>query len=81
MPKMKTNRAAAKRFKKTGTGKLKRQKAYKQHILTKKSTKKKRTLRKGVMTDASNVKNMKKVLPYWQELKADRTLRKSIIEH
>ncbi|MBO4997922.1 MAG: 50S ribosomal protein L35 [Lachnospira sp.] len=64
MPKMKTNRAAAKRFKKTGTGKLKRQKAYKQHILTKKSTKKKRTLRKGVMTDASNVKNMKKVLPY-----------------
>lgn len=64
MPKMKTNRAAAKRFKKTGTGKLKRQKAYKQHILTKKSTKKKRALRKGVMTDASNVKNMKKVLPY-----------------
>ena len=64
MPKMKTNRAEAKRFKKTGTGKLKRQKAYKQHILTKKSTKKKRTLRKGVMTDASNVKNMKKVLPY-----------------
>lgn len=64
MPKMKTNRAAAKRFKKTGTGKLKRQKAYKQHILTKKSAKKKRTLRKGVMTDATNVKNMKKVLPY-----------------
>lgn len=61
---MKTNRAAAKRFKKTGTGKLKRQKAYKQHILTKKSAKKKRTLRKGVMTDATNVKNMKKVLPY-----------------
>ena len=64
MPKMKTNRAAAKRFKKTGTGQLKRQKAYKQHILTKKSTKKKRTLRKGVMTYATNVKNMKKVLPY-----------------
>ena len=60
MPKMKTNRAAAK----TGTGKLKRQKAYKQHILTKKSTKKKRELRKGVMTDSTNVKNMKKVLPY-----------------
>lgn len=64
MPKMKTNRAAAKRFKLTGTGKLKRQKAYKQHILTKKSTKKKRELRKGVMTDSTNVKNMKKVLPY-----------------
>lgn len=64
MPKMKTNRAAAKRFKLTGTGKLKRQKAYKQHILTKKSTKKKRELRKGVMTDSTNIKNMKKVLPY-----------------
>lgn len=64
MPKMKTNRAAAKRFKKTGTGKLKRMKANKQHILTKKSTKRKRTLRKGVMTDQTNVKNMKKVLPY-----------------
>lgn len=64
MPKVKTNRSAAKRFKKTGTGKLKRMKAYKQHILTKKSTKKKRELRKGVMTDSTNVKNMKKILPY-----------------
>ena len=44
MPKIKTNRAAAKRFKKTGTGKLKRNKAYKSHILTKKSTKRKRIL-------------------------------------
>ena len=42
MPKIKTNRAAAKRFKKTGTGKLVRNKAYKSHILTKKSTKRKR---------------------------------------
>ena len=50
MPKMKTKRAAAKRFKVTGTGKIKRFKAYKRHILTKKST--------------SNVKNMKKVMPY-----------------
>ena len=41
MPKMKTNRSAAKRFKVTGTGKLKRNKAYKRHILTKKTTKKK----------------------------------------
>ena len=41
MPKMKTSRAAAKRFKATGTGKLKRSKAYKSHILTKKSTKRK----------------------------------------
>ena len=45
MPKIKTSRAAAKRFKKTGTGKLKRNKAYKSHILTKKSTKRKRNLR------------------------------------
>ena len=64
MPKIKTCRAAAKRFKKTGTGKLVRNKAYKSHILTKKTTKRKRNLRKAAMTDATNVKNMKKVLPY-----------------
>ena len=64
MPKMKTNRAAAKRFKATGTGKLKRNKAYKRHILTKKTTKTKRNLRKAAMTDQTNVKNMKKILPY-----------------
>ncbi len=64
MPKIKTSRAAAKRFKVTGTGKLKRAKAYKSHILTKKSTKRKRNLRQTTVTDASNVKNMKKILPY-----------------
>ena len=64
MPKMKTNRAAAKRFKVTGTGKLKRSKAYKRHILTKKTTKTKRNLRKAAIVDATNVKNMKKILPY-----------------
>ena len=64
MPKIKTKRAAAKRFKATGTGKLKRNKAYKSHILTKKSTKRKRNLRKAAMTDETNVKNMRKVLPY-----------------
>ena len=64
MPKMKTIKAAAKRFKATATGKLKRNKAYKQHILTKKSTKRKRNLRQSAMTDATNVKNMKKILPY-----------------
>ncbi len=64
MPKIKTKRAAAKRFSTTGTGKLKRNKAYKSHILTKKTTKRKRNLRKAAMTDASNIKNMKKVLPY-----------------
>ena len=64
MPKLKTSRAAAKRFKKTGTGKLVRNKAYKSHILTKKSTKRKRTLRKAVEVDATNAKMMKRMLPY-----------------
>ena len=64
MPKMKTSRAAAKRFKTTGTGKLVRSKAYKSHILTKKATKRKRNLRKDIVTDATNSKVMKKILPY-----------------
>ena len=64
MPKMKTTKAAAKRFKTTGTGKLKRNKAYKSHILTKKCQKRKRNLRKAAMTDATNVKSIKKILPY-----------------
>ena len=64
MPKMKTSRAAAKRFKVTGTGKLKRNKAYKRHILTKKTTKTKRNLRKSTVVDSTNVKSMKKALPY-----------------
>ena len=64
MPKLKTNKAAAKRFTMTGTGKLKRMKTGKQHILTKKSTKRKRNLRQSAITDATNVKNMKKILPY-----------------
>ena len=64
MPKIKTSRAAAKRFKVTGTGKLKRMKAYKSHILTKKSQKRKRNLRKATITDATNVKSMKKILTY-----------------
>lgn len=64
MPKIKTNRSAAKRFKVTGTGKLKRNKAYKRHILTKKSTKTKRNLRKAVIIDSTNIKTMKKITPY-----------------
>ena len=64
MPKMKTSRAAAKRFKLTGSGKLKRNKAYKRHILTKKTTKRKRNLRKAALVDSTNEKNMKKILPY-----------------
>ncbi len=64
MPKMKTSRAAAKRFKVTGTGKLVRNKAYKSHILTKKTRKRKRNLRKATVMDQTNVRNMKKILPY-----------------
>jgi large subunit ribosomal protein L35 len=64
MPKLKTKKAAAKRFQKTGTGKLKRNKAYKSHILTKKTTKRKRNLRKATITDGTNSKVMKKILPY-----------------
>ena len=64
MPKIKTKRAAAKRFSTTGTGKLKRNKAYKSHILTKKTTKRKRNLRHATIADETNVKNMKKILPY-----------------
>ena len=64
MPKMKTSRAAANRFKVTGSGKLVRNKAYKSHILTKKSQKRKRNLRKQTVVDATNVKSMKKILPY-----------------
>ena len=64
MPKMKTNRGAAKRFKKTGSGKIKRSKAFTSHILTKKSTKRKRGLRQGDLVDASDSKNIKRILPY-----------------
>ena len=64
MPKIKTNRSAAKRFKVTGTGKLKRNKAYRRHILTKKTTKNKRNLRHATIIDETNEKNMKKIMPY-----------------
>ena len=62
--KLKTKRAAAKRFKVTGTGKLVRNKAYKSHILTKKTTKRKRGLRKDTVLYQTNVKTMRKILPY-----------------
>lgn len=64
MPKMKTHRGAAKRFRKTGTGKLKRAKAFKSHILTKKSSKRKRNLRKATYVSTTQEKAMKKLLPY-----------------
>ena len=63
MPKMKTHRGAAKRFK-TGTGKIKRAKAFKSHILTKKSAKRKRNLRKAAYVSTTQEKAMKKLLPY-----------------
>ena len=64
MPKMKTNRGAAKRFKLTGSGKIKRNKAFSSHILTKKSTKRKRGLRQSDLVDSANTKAIKKILPY-----------------
>jgi len=64
MPKMKTNRGAAKRFKLTGTGKIKRNKAFSSHILTKKSTKRKRGLRQSEIVDSANHKGIKRILPY-----------------
>ena len=64
MPKMKTNRGAAKRFKCTGSGKIARRKAFSSHILTKKSTKRKRGLRQPDMVDSANLKGVKRMLPY-----------------
>ncbi len=64
MPKMKTHRGAAKRFKITATGKIKRSKAYKSHILTKKSPKRKRQLAKLTLIDKNDSKRIKRLLPY-----------------
>ena len=61
---MKTHRGAAKRFKKTGTGELKRAKAFKSHILTEKSSKRKRNLRMTGYVSTTQEKAMKKLLPY-----------------
>ena len=64
MPKMKTKSSVTKRFKITGTGKLKRSKAFKSHILTKKSAKTKRNLRKAGLVSETQEKTMKKLMPY-----------------
>lgn len=64
MPKIKTHRGAAKRFKKTGTGKVKRSKAYKSHLLTCKNAKKIKNLRKSALIDKANLDSVKKMLPY-----------------
>jgi len=64
MPKIKTHSGAKKRFRVTKSGKVKRAHAYKNHILNKKSTKRKRNLRKGVMADVTNEATIKKMIPY-----------------
>lgn len=64
MPKIKTLRAAAKRFKRTASGKFKRRHAFHSHILTKKSSKRKRHLRDGGIVSAADQKNVERMLPY-----------------
>ena len=63
MPKIKTNRAAAKRFKRTGTGKVRRYKAYSSHILTKKTRKRKRNLRTADLIMRDNLREVRRLLP------------------
>jgi large subunit ribosomal protein L35 len=64
MPKLKTNRGAAKRFGKTKDGKIKRRKAYASHILTTKSPKRKRSLRQGGLVEKVDAKGIRKLIPY-----------------
>lgn len=64
MPKMKSNSGAKKRFKVTGSGKIKRKKAFKRHILTKKSSKRKRQLGQDTYVNAADVPAVKSLLPY-----------------
>ena len=64
MPKLKTNRGAAKRFKKTASGKYKRSSSHMNHILTKKSSKRKRQLRSPSLISSGDLKSVKKLLPY-----------------
>ncbi len=64
MPKIKTNRAAAKRFKKTGSGKFMRARANKSHILTKKPSKRTRRLRQTTLVDSANMKSLSRMMPY-----------------
>ena len=64
MPKMKTNRGAAKRFKVTGTGKVSRRRAYLRHILSTKTRKQKRHLGRATLVDATDVKAIKRLIPY-----------------
>ena len=64
MPKIKTNRAAAKRFRVTGSGKVKRNKGFKSHLLSSKGKKRKRHLRQGTLVSAEETKNIRRLIPY-----------------
>jgi len=64
MPKMKSNRGAAKRFKATGSGKIKRRRAYLRHILTTKTRKQKRNLRRSTTVAATDQRAIRRLLPY-----------------
>ncbi len=64
MPKLKTHKGAAKRFKKTGTGKIVRHHAYGRHILTSKARSRKRKLRQGVVVDEANAAEIRRMMPY-----------------
>ncbi len=64
MPKMKTNRSAAKRFKRTASGKLKHKKAFLRHILTSKNSKRKRQLRRPAYVGGADQKRLDALLPY-----------------
>jgi large subunit ribosomal protein L35 len=64
MPKLKTHRGAAKRFKKTGTGKVKRNKAFLRHILTSKSKKRKKKLGTATLVSDADVRKVKRMIPY-----------------
>ena len=64
MPKIKTNRAAAKRFRVTGSGKIKRNKGFKRHLLSSKGKKRKRHLRQGTLVSADETKNIRRLIPY-----------------
>ncbi len=64
MPKQKSHSSSKKRFRVTGTGKFRRNKAFKKHILTKKAPKRKRQLRKSVIVSDSDQKRLRKLLPY-----------------
>ncbi|MBF0517086.1 MAG: 50S ribosomal protein L35 [Nitrospirae bacterium] len=64
MPKLKTHRGAEKRFKKTGTGKIKRNRAYKSHMMTGKPSKRTRRLRTSTIVDATQQRNIERLIPF-----------------